>query len=65
MMVFCSCKFRTCETGATFIPQLGNYFFSIGKNFFPNWRKKVFRGETWVSCFAFTKLFREKQNFLR
>lgn len=46
------------------ISQLSN-FFSIGKNFFLNWRKKTFRGETWVSCFAFTKLFRENHNFLR
>ena len=66
MMPFYSCNFRTCEIGVSnFYSPVRQLFFSIGKNFFPNWRKKGYRDEIWVSCFAFTELFREKQNFLR
>lgn len=65
-MPFYSCNFRTCETGvSSFYFPVRQLFFPIEKNFFPNWRKKAFRRETWVSCFAFTELFRVKQNFLR
>lgn len=67
MMVFYSCNFRTCETGVS------RFYSPVRQLFFPNReklfsqleKKRAFGGETWISCFAFTEQFREKQNFLR